>query len=67
MKKILAVALFAFSVNAFAADPAPAAEAKPAEKAAKKAGKKAEKKGEEKKGEEAPPADAEKAPEPAKK
>jgi hypothetical protein len=48
MKKLLAAALLAFAVPAFAhvAD-----EAKPADKSAKKAGKKDEKKGEEKKDE----------------
>jgi hypothetical protein len=46
MKKLLAAALLAFAVPAFAhvAD-----EAKPADKSAKKAGKKDDKKGEEKK------------------
>jgi len=54
MKKLLAAALLAFAVPAFAhvAD-----EAKPADKSAKKAGKKDEKKGEEKKEGEAKPAE----------
>ena len=54
MKKLFAVVLAVFALNAFAADPAPAADAKPAEKSAKKA---PAKKGEEKK-DEAKPAEA---------
>jgi len=40
MKKLLAAVLFAFAFNALAADPAPAADAKPADKSAKKDTKK---------------------------
>ena len=51
MKKLLAAALLAFAVPAFAHA---ADEAKPADKSAKKAGKKDDKKGEEKKDEAKP-------------
>ncbi|MFT3840900.1 MAG: hypothetical protein QM723_28175 [Myxococcaceae bacterium] len=44
MKKLLCAVLFAFSFNALAADPAPAGDAKPADKTAKKGAKKDEKK-----------------------
>ncbi len=51
MKKLLCAVLFAFSFNALAAEPAPAGDAKPADKTAKKGAKKDEKKDEGKKDE----------------
>lgn len=59
MKKLLAAALLAFAVPAFAHA---ADEAKPADKSAKKAGKKDDKKAEEKKADEGGEKKAEEAP-----